>query len=231
MYSEQLRYLPFFKGLDTGLLSKLAEHSYLKHYEKGQLLFLHGDVTKYFYIISSGWLKLFRDTLDGQEAFLGLATTGDLIGEIDFNKKLHLFSAKAVNETELLLLPQDILKESIEDNGALALKVIKALNSTISLLELQLEHASTMNAAQRIGCFILRLFDSQQEKIKITLPYDKTLIASYLGMKRETFSRGLHDLKLVGVTVDGHILSVDNIQELINFSCVSCSLIYDSCKE
>ncbi len=231
MHSEQLKYLPFFKEMDTSSLSRLAEYSSLKHYDKGQSLFLHGDNSKYFYIISSGWLKLFRNTLDGQEAFLGLATTGDVIGEIDFNKKLHLFSAKTVNESELLLLPYDILKESIEDNGLLALKIIKALNSTISLLELQLEHSSTMNAAQRIGCFILRLSDYSEKKIKITLPYDKTLIASYLGMKRETFSRGLNELKAVGVTVDGHILSVASMQELVNFSCVSCSLIYDSCKE
>ncbi len=63
MHSDQLKYLPFFKGIDTNSLSKLAEQSSLKHYDKGQLLFLHGDNSKYFYIISSGWLKLFRDTL------------------------------------------------------------------------------------------------------------------------------------------------------------------------
>lgn len=231
MRSEQLKYLPFFQGIDTGILAKLAEYSSLKHYNKGQFLFLHGDITEYFYIISSGWVQLFRDTLDGQEAFLGLATNSDLIGEINFEKKLHLFSAKAINETELLLLPYDLLKENIENNGKFALKIIKALNSTVSLLELQLEHVSTMNAAQRVGCFILRLTNNQQTKIKITLPYDKTLVASYLGMKRETFSRALNDLKSVGVTVEGHIISVNNIQDLINFSCVSCSLIYDSCKE
>ncbi len=231
MYSKQLKYLPFFKGLDTSSFSKLAQYSSLKHYDKGQMLFLHGDSARFFYIISTGWLKLFRNTLDGQEAFLGLATTGDVIGEIDFNKKLHLFSAKAVNETELLLLPYEILQENIECNSELSLRIIKALNSTISLLELQLEHASTMNAAQRIGCYILRLTNYQEQKISIALPYDKTLIAAYLGMKRETFSRGLNELKSVGVTVEGHILTIANIQDLIKFSCVSCSLTYGACKE
>ena len=113
MHSEQLRYLPLFRDIDNSALSKLAEYSFAKHYNKGESLFLHGDDTRYFYIISSGWLKLFRDTLDGQEAFLGLATTGDVVGEIDFNRKLHLFSAKAVNESTLILLPNDVLKENI----------------------------------------------------------------------------------------------------------------------
>lgn len=136
-----------------------------------------------------------------------------------------------MNESELILLPNDVLKANIENNPLLALKIIKTMNFTISNLELQLEHSATMHAAQRIGCFILRLSNYTESKIKIDLPYDKTLIASYLGMKRETFSRGLNELKSVGVTVEGHTLFVDNIKDLIAFSCVSCSLIYDSCKE
>ncbi len=231
MHYEELKYLPFFQNIDTNSLSHLARHAFLKHYDKGELLFLHGDHTQYFYIIRSGWIKLFRDTLDGQEALIGLATTGDLVGEINFNHNLHLFSTKTINEAELLLLPYNILKESIENDGRLGLKIIRALNSTVSLLELQLEHVSTMNAAQRIGCFILRLCSRGSDKTKIKLPYDKTLLAAYLGMKRETFSRALNQLRSVGITVRGNILYIASIDDLVNFSCISCSLTYDSCKD
>ena len=195
------------------------------------MLFLHGDYVEYFYLISSGWVQLFRDTLDGQEATIGLATNNDIISTINIGNKYHSFSAKAVNETELLLLPYDALEISAKNDDVVSSKIIKALNSTIFLLELQLEHASTMNAAQRVGCFILRLSNNKQNNIKITLPYDKTLVAAYLGMKRETFSRALYDLRAYGVSVERHVLLVKNIQDLINFSCVSCSLTYDSCKE
>ena len=126
-------------------------------------------------------------------------------------------------------MPSSILKECIEHNAMLGLKIIKSLKSNISLLELQLEHNFTMNAAQRVGCFILRLARSQQTEKKITLPYEKNLIACYLGIKRETFSRALNDLRLIGINVQGNILSIANIQDLINFTCVSCSLTYDSC--
>lgn len=85
---------------------------------------------------------------------------------------------------------------------------------------------------QRVGCFILKLCDSKNHNnVELALPYDKMLIASYLGMKRETFSRTLNDLKLIGVTVNGNILSIKDLTRLVNFSCVSCSLMYDTCKE
>ena len=231
MNTDQLKHIPFFTDIDTTSLSKLAQCSSLKHFDKGELLFFHGDEAVYFYIVSSGWVKLFRDTLDGQESFLGLVTKGDVVGEINFTQKLHLCSAKAVNETDILFVPNNALQESIKDNSMLASKIIKTLNYTISTLELQLEHASTMNAAQRLGCFILRLANYKQTKVKVTLPYDKTLIASYLGMKLETFSRALNQLKSIGVTVEKNILFIEDLQDLVSFSCVSCSLSYDSCKE
>lgn len=223
---KQLENLPFFQDLGIDSLNNLANHSFLKHYNKGELLFLHGDLTEYCYIIASGWIKLFRDTLDGQEAFIGLATEGDIVGEMDFSKNFHLFSAQTVSETNLLILPCNVMKESIESDGRLAFRIIKSLNSTVSLLELQIEHNYTMNAAQRIGCFILRLCANRKDKTKIKLPYDKALLAAHLGMKRETFSRALNILKPVGITVRGNTLHIKSIDTLVEFSCISCSLSY-----
>jgi len=89
-----------------------------------------------------------------------------------------------------------------------------------------------MNAAQRVGCFILKLCDSKHpNNVELALPYDKMLIASYLGMKRETFSRALSDLKSIGITVHGNMLLIEDLNKLINFSCISCSLVYDACKD
>jgi len=231
MKLEQLKSFPFFQDLDPEFLVNLAKYSSLKYYEKNQPIFIHGDYTEYFYLIISGWVKLFRDTLDGQESFVGLVTTGNIIGEINFNKRTHFFSASTIDKTEVILFPYNLFKETIENNGAFALKIIKALSSVITELELQFEHMATMNAAQRIGCFILRLHHKEKNKIELKLPYDKTLLASYLGMKRETFSRALHELEKIGIIIKNNSLTIENINRLIKFSCISCSLTYDSCKD
>lgn len=232
MNNEQIQHLPIFQNLDYSILTKLADHSSLKHYKKYHSFFIHGDSIEYFYIILSGWVKLFRNTLDGQEVLLGLARDGDIIGEVNFDKEKHLFSAQTISEADLLVVPYNILKDIIENNAGLALKIITALNSTINHLELQFEHINTMNAAQRVGCFILKLCDSKHpNNVELALPYDKMLIASYLGMKRETFSRALSDLKSIGITVHGNMLLIEDLNKLINFSCISCSLVYDACKD
>jgi CRP-like cAMP-binding protein len=94
------------------------------------------------------------------------------------------------------------------------------------MLELRIEHLLTMNAAQRIGCLFIKLSETTAQKgpVSFTLPFNKILLANYLGMQRETFSRGLKELTTMGVKIKGNSIYVKEIQSLIQFSCVSCSL-------
>ena len=232
MIYHQLQHNSFFQGIDHTNAANLIEHSHIKNYDKNTILFMHGEDVRFVYIVMNGWIKLFRETFDGQEAILGLASKGDLIGESNFDRKLHLFGAQTIEEARLLKISHLKLKEIVETDGVLALKVMSALNVSINRLELQVEHASTMNAAQRIGCFLIRICSKHNEgKGEIKLPFDKMLIASYLGMKRETFSRGLNELKSLGVKVKGNLIIVPEIKKLTKFSCISCSLSNYYCRD
>ena len=89
----------------------------------------------------------------------------------------------------------------------------------------ELEHRTIQNAPQRIGCFLLRLADqSKTGPVTIHLPYDKTLVASRLGMQPETFSRALSKLKSqTGITIKGATIEMDSLNQLVEFSCAACS--------
>lgn len=89
----------------------------------------------------------------------------------------------------------------------------------------ELEHRTIQNAPQRIGCFLLRLTNQEEEgSVKIHLPYDKTLVASRLGMQPETFSRALNKLKdKTGIRVKGATVELDNLEQLTSYSCSACS--------
>ncbi len=231
MNYKQLQSFSFFQDLTHDKLKKLVGCLTLKNYSKGQLIFSYEELNKYSYIINSGWVKLFRITLDGQESLIGLSTIGDLIGQADLDHEVHLFNAQAVDQVEAYLLPHEILCELVKEDANLAMRYIKALNNSLSTVNLHLEHISTMNAAQRIACFILRLCGERKSPLQISFPFDKNLVASYLKMKFETFSRALKDLRLFGVKVNGRIVMIENIQKLIDFCCVSCSLSFDTCRE
>ena len=98
-------------------------------------------------------------------------------------------------------------------------------------LQLETEHRAMMDAPQRISCMLLRLSaDMIGAGGAFTFPYDKSLAAARLGMKPETFSRALAQLKSDGVTVKGSEIRIDSFSHLAELSCSHCSCAAGECK-
>jgi CRP-like cAMP-binding protein len=62
--------------------------------------------------------------------------------------------------------------------------------------------------------FIVNLAGIQRGKAAVSLPYEKHLIANYLGMTPESFSRAMAMLKDIGVSVDNERIHVAEISHL-----------------
>ena len=92
----------------------------------------------------------------------------------------------------------------------------------------ELEGLKLQNAPQRIGCFLLRQCGGLAEgDYAVSLPYCKSLLATQLGMKSETFSRALNKLKAAtGVKASGGTAEIPCLEQLAEFVCCGCSNMY-----
>ena len=107
---------------------------------------------------------------------------------------------------------------------SLSARVMALLNERTSQAQLKLEHMTTMSAAQRLGCFLLRLCHTQVGGAKtLQIPMEKHILAAYLGMKPETLSRSQQQLKPLGISVAGPSIIIGDISRLRKFVCNSCS--------
>jgi len=226
-----LKALPLFASLKESDIADLFHHSQVKEMAKGDMLFLQGEPAGNFYIVISGWIKLFRETGDGHESVAGLCTEGDTFGEaVLYQGSTYPFGAQAAEPSRVLRVPASAIKALIQRNGDFAAHLIQAMSQRMHSLELQVEHLSAMTAPQRIGCFLLKLCRGKPERnIQLVLPYDKGLVATFLGVKLETFSRALHQLKPVGVEVNGPAVTVADMHKLQEYVCVSCSQVAEEC--
>lgn len=233
---DVLKQSVLFRNCEDGFVSSLAEKSSVKSTEKGQLLYVSGDDADRFYIILDGWIKLFRETYDGTQAVVDILPAGHIFGETSiFEDDHYVNSAEAVEAGQLVSLPLEMLKSHINDNPVFAREMLKSMARYRRQQDQELEHRTIQNASQRIGCFLLRLADQGAEgEIKIQLPYDKTLVASRLGMQPETFSRALSRLKKeTDIEVKGATIEVENLERLVDYSCSACSSEFpckDICK-
>jgi len=225
--------LAFFEGSSEGFLKALDENAHMKKCKKGKVLFLHGDPAEYFYIVKSGWVKLFRETLDGAQSISDILPAGSIFGETAlFENDTHPYSAEIIEPSEIMSVPIKFLKDELESNNAFTLKMLSYMARHRRRQDIEIEHRAIQNASQRIGCFLLRLVKKDHEgTIIIHLPYDKTLIASRLGMQPETFSRALSKLKeKTGIRIKGATIEFDTLEQLTSYCCSCCSSEYP-CKD
>lgn len=202
-------------------------------YKKGKVIYIEGDTAEYFYISQNGWVKLFHQTIGGEEAIVDIIDGNNSFGEdAIFNNNRYTSSAEVVEDTELIMLPLSILKEQVNTNTSVAAAMLYSMSHHRKHQELEIEHLALQSAPQRIGCFLLKMCPTNKtSKIKLNLPYDKALIASRLGMKSETLSRALNTLRQeAGIRINNSTIEIDDIERLTNFTC-TCSLTHPECKD
>jgi CRP-like cAMP-binding protein len=222
-----------FQALPKDFADRLAAASDVMLFEKGDSLYLQHDDADWFYFVLSGWVKTYRETADGEEAVIELLTAGDFVGEMAvLGDGAHADNAAAADSVTVLRLPSYLLGQAINSSHDVALKMLKLLAEKRLRQSQEIESLKLQNAPQRIGCFVLRQCKGQTEGEKaLKLPYEKSLIATQLGMKGETFSRALNKLKAATeVSTTGPDLNVPDVARLADFVCAGCSNEYP-CKD
>ncbi|MCI5050226.1 MAG: Crp/Fnr family transcriptional regulator [Rickettsiales bacterium] len=223
---ELLEGLPLFKGLGPEIIQTLVEQSQSRNIRKGTILYLQDDPADWFYVILHGWVKLFRETIEGEEAVIDVLTNRHMFGEnAVFEEDRYTYAVEIIEDSALIAMPTAVLKQQIATNNQLALNMLSSMSRHRLQQHREIEHLNVQNAPQRIGCFLLRLCGSKPEKhVTIHLPYDKTLIASRLGMKPETFSRALAKLKQnTNIKVSGPSVHIEDVDRLVEYTCNHCS--------
>ncbi len=219
--------VPLFAGLpeeDVDLLVKAAQ---IQRYKKGEYLHHQGEDAHCLSIIQEGWVRLYRGNVDGEDGPAHLYKRGDVLGErIIFPQSLkHFFSAQVISNTNVVSIPATTTKEIIRRNPAIVSAMMLGLIDKMGEMHVENEHMAMLSAPQRVACLLLRLSSSMVGNGgTFTFPYDKSLAASQLGMKRETFSRALTCLRRYGVSCNGSEIKIENFIRLSAFCCTRCSL-------
>lgn len=227
--SYPLDIIDFFAAIPADLLKNLHAAGRPLSYSKGQVLFTQGDPAEWFYMIEGGWVKIFRETLDGDEVILDVLPSGYVFGETTmFEDSMYPYGAEIIEACHLTAYPISILQQYVEGYPDIALAMLKHMATKHTFKDRDIEHLTVMNAPQRVGCFLLRLCKVKQPvPITLHLPYDKTLIASRLGMQPETFSRALTRLQAdTGVKIKGSTVEINNLNTLITYTCTACSNVF-----
>ena len=219
---ERLHALPLFGGLSSDSLTGLLRDASVKVLEKRRTLFVQGDPATHFFVVLSGWVKLYRLRPDGTEVVVEIFGPGESFAE----GAMHMpegypVSAEMVEAGRLLAVPTQTFSERVRQDPDLAISMLASMAVRLKAFVNRIEKTETQTAAQRVADFLLKFSPpagTGAAGVVVQLPYDKQLIANRLGMKPETFSRALLTLKKQGVHVDGPKAEIRDIAALRRFT-------------
>lgn len=230
--NEFIKDLPFFKGLPEADLTAFLRSAVTRNYKKQQTIFIQGDEATRLFVVKRGWVKFSRQTPEGEQAVLGLFTRGSIFGESSiFSNAVYTSTADAAEDARIIEIPGIILRERAVSNHEIMGRVMNVMSHEMRNLQLENEHLALMSASQRVGCLLLQLSSSiPGDGGVLTFPYDKSLAAARLGMKPETFSRALAQLKPLGISVKGSDVKIESFASLIDYCCGKCSALSGECR-
>lgn len=210
-----VRATPLFGAMSHDAVRSLLGHTVPRDVPKGIVLFQQGESAKDFFVVLDGWVKVYRQSPEGEEAVVVVFKRGDSFAEgAVFSGGRYPVSAETVAPSRLLQIDGHHLRQSILENPSLAFPMMASMSRHLKDLVEQIEQMKLLSGAQRLAEFLLRLCPNAEANAIVELPYDKALIANRLGMKPESLSRSLSRLRKLGVAVEREQVRIADIRRL-----------------
>ena len=207
------------KSCPEEVASALMKRAVVKRYTRGQILFDHGDPAHFVHVVLDGWVKLYRITPNGAEAVVGVFTRGHSFGEaVALRNHVYPVASEAATDCEVAQIASSELINMMQSHPEVCIAILSSTFAHLHSLVAEVERLKAHTGAQRVAQFLLSLTDREEGACKVTLPFDKILIAGRIGMKPESLSRAFSRLKSHGVTIRQNHAEIEDVELLHDFA-------------
>lgn len=213
---NKLHKATFFKGLNDSQLGHVFNKSRVLSFKKDDIIFCQQDEAKAFFIVVHGWVMIVKENKNAEQSVLHVFKEGDSFAEpAALVIGRYPASAYAASSCELLEIKISSLKQMIQDDPDIAMRMIARLSGQLNTLVNEFEQYKTLSVPRRLALFLLELVKQNANQGFVDLPFNKTVLAAYLGIQPGTLSRAFNQLAKYGVKTDrsAHIV-FENIHDL-----------------
>ena len=186
--------LPYFQGIAENELAYIAEHSMLRMFSAGEMIFFEDEKADGLWIVEKGHVKIFKLNPDGGEHILHLHGPGKTFNDIAaFDEGNNPANAAALSpEVRVWLIPSDVIAYVLSHNAQVALNVIRLMAVRVRSLVGQIEDLALYSVMVRLAGFLLK----QAEDPSLSGPgVTRTAIAAHINTTPQTISNVLHSLE------------------------------------
>ena len=216
---EKIRSATLFDGLSDSTLRNIVGNEPPRNFSKGTVVFLQDEDASHFYIILKGWVKLYRLMPSGDEAILHVFTERETFAEAAmFNGQKYPATAEVVSDARMLAVNCNHFTSLLQEFPQIALRMLASTSEHMKHLVVEIEQIKGRNSTQRLAYFLYKMCPRGDVSAVLSLPYEKSLIASRLGIQPESLSRTLNNLRAYGVNCIRNQVIISDVSALRNLA-------------
>lgn len=153
-----LRQVELFAGLDERVLLEIAAVARPRHYDRGELLFVEGEVGDSLLILIGGSVTVFRTSPDGERAALTVLGPTEVLGEVALlDGAPRSASVEATEPTDVLALSRAEFFGLLRHQPTVLEPLMRQLGAMVRRLTEQAADHVFLDLAGRVAKALLRL--------------------------------------------------------------------------
>jgi CRP/FNR family transcriptional regulator len=191
-----------FRELSGSQKAVLADTAVACRFRRGEIIFRQGTPSVGFYVIGSGAVNVHRLSADGTERVIRVFHAGESFAEASLLPGgVYPANARAVVDCRLHLIPKAPFLALLERDANFGLRMLVALSMRIHALAGIIDSLRGENMNERLLRWLLARCPAAGNPVSYTIHLDttKVVLAAELGMRQETLSRLLTNLRKSGV--------------------------------
>jgi len=214
-----LRGSHLFSALDEAQLERVRRHAHITDMIEGESLFFQGDEVSCFYLVLSGRIKLYRVSPEGKEKVVEIMQDGHTFAEalMFMDEMTYPVTATALAPSRVVGINCRDFREMLRESVDTCFLLMGNMSYRLRGLIREIDTLSLDTGTVRTVAYLLRAAPPDKDVFELEIA--KSVIASRLSVKPETFSRilrNLHERSIV--SIDGRKVTIHD-RDAMNCIC------------
>ncbi len=190
-----------FGDLTDAQLALISQDIVSRHYEQGEVIFREGDPGEVLYLVQSGQVRIFVNSLDGSETSVILfGRAGDIFGELAVIDGLpRSATAVALDKTTVYTIQRQVFSQHMRHMPQLSFNFMHELTRKVRYNTKQMDSLTSLPVPQRLARKLMELAQNygrvQENGVVIDMTLTQSNLASLIGATRESTNKALRDFR------------------------------------
>ena len=206
---DALKLCHLFSGLTDSQFEHICQHSHIHDLDEGESLFFQGDDVICFYLVVSGRMKLFRVSPGGKEKVVEIIEHDHTFAEaLMFVDHPHYpVNATALVPSRVIAINCRCFKSMLRNSMDTCFILMGEMSYRLRLQLQEIDTLSLNTGTVRTVAYLLQNAPEDHDDFELNIA--KSVIASRLSVKPETFSRILKNLHESNIlTINGRKVTI-----------------------